>query len=105
MRNIYVTCAMQLICGCRKGTVRKMTSKVIDKLRHDLITAIDADDSPSLSVETAAKILGQDKDCLRESIANGTCPFGFGGRRLSGQRYAKVSKLALWNFLNKGVEG
>ena len=80
-----------------------MKPKLIDELLADLVEAIDRDSSPSMSVEEAAKLLGQDKECLRRSIASGTCPFGYGGTGPGGNRYGRVSKLALWNWITKGV--
>ena len=30
-------------------------------------------------------------------------PFGYGGTNPGGSRFGRVSKLALWNFLTKGI--
>ena len=80
-----------------------MRPPMIDKLQNDLIELIEKDESPSVTIEEAAKLLGQDRDCLRQSIASGTCPFGYGGTNPGGSRFGRVSKLALWNFLTKGI--
>lgn len=79
-----------------------MKPTMIEELQRQLVDLIEKDNSPSISIEEAAKILGQDKDCLRQAIAMGTCPFGYGGTGPSGQKFGRVSKLALWNFLMKG---
>ena len=81
-----------------------MKPLIIKNLENELIDVLNQDNSPSISVEVAAKLIGQDRDCLRRSIANGTCPFGYGGiNREKGTHFGRVSKLALWNFLTKGV--
>jgi len=77
---------------------------IINDLEKRLIEALEKDNNPSISIEEAAKILGQDKDCLRVAIANGTCPFGYGGQhKMNGQRFGRVSKMALYRFLIKGA--
>ena len=77
---------------------------IIDKLLIDVKEAMEADDKATMSIEATAKLLGIDDQCLRISIANGSCPFGIGGEhRTSGKKFGRVSKLALWAFLTKGV--
>ena len=78
--------------------------EIIDKLLCDLINAMGEDEKPSISIKQAAKLIGVDEETLRVSISNGTCPFGFGGQhRDTGTRFGRVSKLALWSYLTKGV--
>jgi hypothetical protein len=66
-----------------------------------LRVVMDATDGGSLPIDTVAAILGIDKDCLRESIADGTCPFGVGGRNPGGNRFGRCPKAALWNWMTK----
>jgi hypothetical protein len=74
------------------------------KLKQDLSEALNEDDKPYLSIERASKLLGVDNESLRVAIANGSCPFGFGGQHeRSGSRFGRVSKLALYNWITKGV--
>lgn len=79
-----------------------MKPQIIEELQRQLVEVIEKDNTPSITIEEAAKVLGQDKENLRRAIAMGTCPFGYGGTGPSGQRFGRVSKLALWNFLMKG---
>ena len=81
-----------------------MKPEVIEVLYQELIKAISEDDKPSISIDKAAKILGVDRQTLRVAIANGTCPVGLGGQHPSGSKFGRVSKLALYNWLTKGVE-
>ena len=80
-----------------------MKPKIIEVLYQELIEAISEDDKPSISIDRAAKILGVDRQTLRVAIANGTCPVGLGGQHPSGSKFGRVSKLALYNWLMKGV--
>lgn len=81
-----------------------MKPKIIEELYQELIETISEDDKPSISIDKAAKILGVDRQTLRVAIANGTCPVGLGGQHPSGSKFGRVSKLALYNWLMKGVE-
>ena len=81
-----------------------MKPKIIEALYQELIEAISEDDKPSISIDRAAKILGVDRQTLRVAIANGTCPIGLGGQHPSGSKFGRVSKLAPYNWLMKGVE-
>lgn len=81
-----------------------MRPEIIEKLNQDLIAALNEDDKPSISIEKAAKVLGVDRQTLRVAIANGTCPVGLGGQHPSGSKFGRVSKLALWNWMTKGIE-
>ena len=81
-----------------------MKPEVIEVLYQELIKAISEDDKPSISIDKAAKILGVDRQTLRVAIAIGTCPVGLGGQHPSGSKFGRVSKLALYNWLTKGVE-
>lgn len=73
--------------------------KIIE-MRKQVLDAINEDDKPTMSIDRTAKLLGIDKECLRVSIANGTCPFGVGGyHRDTGTQFGRVSKLALWNWM------
>ena len=81
-----------------------MKPKIIEALYQELIEAISEDDKPSISIDRAAKILGVDRQTLRVAIANGTCPVGLGGQHPSGSKFGRVSKLALYNWLMKGME-
>lgn len=81
-----------------------MKPRIIEALYQELIEAISEDDKPSISIDRAAKILGVDRQTLRVAIANGTCPVGLGGQHPSGSKFGRVSKLALYNWLMKGME-
>ena len=61
--------------------------------------------SAFISVEKASKLLGVDKECLRASILNGNCRFGFGGSKTeyADKYFYKIPKLSLYNFLMPGV--
>ena len=51
-----------------------------------------------------AKYIGMDKDCLRESIDQGKCKFGVGGRKgTQGNRFSKIPTLAFFNFMTQGA--
>lgn len=53
----------------------------------------------SIPPEVAAKFCGMDKDCLRESIDQGKCRFGIGGKNgLQGNRFCKIPTLAFYNW-------
>ena len=57
----------------------------------------------SIPIEPVAKALEIDPDCLRESIAQGTCPFGVGGKHPGGgNRFGKVVTLPFYNWMMKG---
>lgn len=75
----------------------------IIKLESQLQELIEKDDNPYLTVEDVAKLIGMDKECLRESIANGRSPFGIGGQRSGGNRFAKIPKLTFYNWYTKGL--
>lgn len=81
-----------------------MKPEIVEKLNRELIEAISEDDKPSISIDRAAKILGVDRQTLRVAIANGTCPVGLGGQHPSGSKFGRVSKLALYNWITKGIE-
>lgn len=51
-------------------------------------------------VNVAAKYLGMDITCLRDSIDQGKCRFGIGGRNNgNGNRFAKIPTLAFYNWV------
>ena len=78
----------------------KQMPEVVQELLENLSRTLNEDQSPCISIDKAAKVLGVDNETLRVAIANGTCPFGFGGsHRTTGSRFGKVSKIALWSFL------
>lgn len=56
-----------------------------------------------IPIEAVAEYMGMDKDCLRESIDQGKCRFGIGGKNgLRGNRFAKIPTLAFWNWVTMG---
>lgn len=78
--------------------------EVVDRLLGELAEALGKDEKPSISIKEAAALAGVDVETLRVAISNGSCPFGYGGQhRDSGTRFGRVSKLALWAFMTKGV--
>jgi hypothetical protein len=80
-----------------------MQPEIITKLTKELIDALNEDDKPYISIDRASKLLGVDNQSLRVAVANGSCPFGFGGQHeKSGSKFGRVSKLALWNWITKG---
>lgn len=80
-----------------------MQPEIISRLTKELINALNEDDKPCLSIDRTSKLLGVDSQSLRLAIANGSCPFGYGGQHSkSGTRFGRVSKLALWNWITKG---
>jgi len=82
-----------------------MKPEIIGRLNRELVEALDADQSASISINTAAKLLNIDDQCLRVAIARGSCPFAVGGEHeRTGHRFGRISKLALYNWLTKGVE-
>lgn len=82
-----------------------MKPEIIETLNKNLVLALEEDNKPSISIEKAAKLLGMDDQTLRISIANGSSPIGIGGRHeRTGSKFGRVSKLALWNYLTKGIE-
>lgn len=80
-----------------------MQPEIISKLNKELLDVLSEDEKPYISIDKASKLLGVDNQSLRVAIANGSCPFGFGGQHeKSGKRFGRVSKLALWNWMTKG---
>lgn len=58
----------------------------------------------AIPVESAAAFIGIDKDCLRESIDQGKCRFGIGGKNgLRGNRFAKIPTIAFYNWVTMGA--
>lgn len=56
-----------------------------------------------IPLEVAAEYMGMDKDCLRESIDQGKCRFGIGGKNgLRGNRFAKIPTITFWNWVTIG---
>lgn len=81
---------------------KNVQPEIISKLIKELINVLEEDDKPCISIDKAAKLLGVDNQSLRIAIANGSCPFGFGGQHeRSGSRFGRISKLALWNWMMK----
>lgn len=82
-----------------------MPPEIINRLNKELVEAMNDDEKPYISIDKAAHLLGVDNQSLRVAIANGTCPFGFGGQHeRTGSRFGRVSKLALWNWITKGID-
>jgi hypothetical protein len=77
--------------------------ELIEKLKIELDETLSADNLPYIKIETAAKLMGADADCLRQSIYNGTCPFGwgYGGNGLR-NGYARIPKLPFRSFMLGG---
>lgn len=58
----------------------------------------------SIPTEAVAKFIGMDMDCLRESIDQGKCRFGIGGKNgLRGNRFAKIPTIAFYNWVTMGA--
>lgn len=77
---------------------------IIDKLNDDLMALVSADNKPYLNTEAVAKFMGMDPSCLRHAIYNNQCPFGVGASKQSyGNGFVKISKLAFYNWITKGV--
>lgn len=76
---------------------------IINALQAELEAALSKDNDPYIRVEDAAKLIGADPNCLRQSIYNGTCPFGvgYGGTSIR-NGYAKIPKLKFWHWMNGG---
>lgn len=54
-------------------------------------------------LETVAEYIGMDKDCLRESIDQGKCRFGIGGKNgVRGNRFAKIPTIVFYNWVTMG---
>ena len=81
-----------------------MTPQIIREQHEKLVDLMNKDNSPSLSVRDVAEWFGVDYQCMLKSIEQGNCPFGIGGKNPNGNRFAKVNKEALWNWVMKGVQ-
>ena len=80
-----------------------MKPQIIVDLEKKLLDAMEEDRDPSITIIKAAEVVGMDVDCLRQSISQGTCPFGVGGKNGDrGNRFGKVPKVAIWNWMMKG---
>lgn len=77
--------------------------EIIEKLQRDLDTLMEKDNLPYVTVEDAAKLIGADSSCLRNSIYKGVCPFGVGypGDKLH-NGYSKIPKLAFYRWMTTG---
>jgi hypothetical protein len=77
---------------------------IITILEDRLYALLEKDDSPTVSIEDAAPVLGMGKDQLRRWVQSGNCPFGYGMEPLQVSKhvresgYSKISKLKLWNW-------
>jgi len=105
-RKFKITFSVDGNCLIAEVTdLANMQPEIINKLNKELIDVMNADEKPCISIDKAAHLLGVDNQSLRVAIANGTCPFGFGGQhQRTGNRFGRVSKLALWNWITKGFE-
>ena len=74
--------------------------EIIERLRRELDSVMEANDSPFLRIEEAADILGCHPDSLRKIIYNGTCPFGvgFAGNRAR-NGFSKIPKLPFYYWM------
>jgi hypothetical protein len=79
-----------------------MAPEIIKDLKQRLDEAMARTKDPYLTIDEVAAILGADVNCIRSSIYNGTCPFGFGygGTKLR-NGYSKIPKLVFYNWMTK----
>jgi hypothetical protein len=81
---------------------------VITLLEDKLFALLEKDDSPTLSIEETAPVIGMGVPQLRRWVQSGKCPFGMGWEpvRITKTKkengYSKISKLALWNWMQGG---
>ncbi len=76
--------------------------KLIEEQEAALKALIEKDNLPCVAATDVAALLGMDVDCLRTAAEHGTCPFAIGGRSgLHNNRFIKIPKMALWNWLHQ----
>lgn len=56
-----------------------------------------------IPVEVVANYIGMDDNCLRESIDQGKCRFGIGGKNgVRGNRFSKIPTIVFFNWVDMG---
>ena len=79
----------------------KMPKELLE--REELFLSICKTYPISIPTSVVAKFLGMDVDCLRESIDQGKCRFGVGGRNgLKGNRFSNISTLVFYKWVTMG---
>lgn len=74
---------------------------IISDLEEKLNVLVTKDDKPTVSIDDVADLLELDREKLVAAAICGTLPFGFGcpAPTRNGNRYARISKLTLWNWM------
>jgi hypothetical protein len=89
-----------------KGIRNADKPPVITLLEDKLYALLEKDDSPTLSIEETAPVIGMGVPQLRRWVQSGKCPFGMGweGNKY-GNGYSKIAKLNLWYLIHGGNNG